>query len=187
MYPFAVAQLNQPLSRARFRRMIRPVLGLWVSRPWLGYGHVLFLELGRLHLETVEWSGAKPPRVKRGQATLLFHCDWKAESGSSPSFGIKSPVSVLRRGVAGLRDRRVSGLDVENRGCGLVLELSPHVRVRTEGAPDWDLFLLDERLFPRESRWNGVDHTLGVGTSEEGELQQFVCYAPRPQASAPGP
>jgi len=169
--------------------MIAHVSGLKISRPWLGYGQVLFLELGRLRTEKVIIPGRGPHLSKRGQATILIHSLWKAESAQGFLFGIDSSEKVLKAALKGLHGRRVTGLALQTRGLELEVELDEKIwlrSVRAHGPPDWDVFLHDGRLFPRESRWHGIDTTLGVGVSDEGQLQRWVCHdhiALRPDGS----
>ena len=174
-----MAQLEQPISRERFRKLARPILGLKVSRPWLGYGNVLFLELGRLHTETVVRPPRKTFRFRKGQVTLLLHSSWRAERAADVAFGIDSPTKALERGVKGLRGCSVTGLRVAARVPELEVELDGELLLRSfrsDGPPDWDLFLHDARLFPRERRWEGIDHSLGAGISDAGRLVRWVCY-----------
>lgn len=176
-----VAQLDERITSATFRRLTLSVHGLKVSRPWLGYGKVLFLELGKLRDEASHLPGRGPLSVRRGQATILIHSAWRAEGASRFAFGIESPPRVLKAGVAGLLGRRVIRLALEARLPELVVKLDGALWVRSfrlYGPPDWNIFLNDKDLFPPRRGWRLVDHASLVGVSEGGQLQRSVCYDP---------
>jgi hypothetical protein len=151
-------QVEMPLSRAEFQERIRPLLGLRVSRPWLGHGDVLFLELGRLASERL---GSRI--TTRGQATLLWHGEWRAEPAP--------------RDVGAFKGEAVARVRLEGRPPRLIVDLEPARRIRGIGAPDWNVFLNDRRLFPREGACALRDHTMLLGLSERGRLRRIICHA----------
>ena len=174
-----MTQLDKRITARQFHRIVQPVLGLRVSRPWLGYGDVLFLELGKLRTETTHLPGRKTLHTRRGQATLLIHSNWRAETRDRFAFGSGLPHANLVAATRGLRGRKVTGISMEGRLPELVLELDGTLLLRSfnsRGLPDWQVFLEDADLFPREARWAACNHALLVGTSSEGGLVRSVCY-----------
>ena len=173
-----MAQLNRAITLAAFRKTVRSVEGLKISRPWLGYGEVLFLELGRITKEKHVIPGRPPFISEKGQATILFHCFWSAESENGSLWGMDSPKKDLKAALRSLSGRRVTGLALRARGAELEVELDREIRIRnySRKAPDWDIFLNDSRRFSLESRFSGMNASPGVGFSREEGLHFWVCY-----------
>ena len=159
--------------------MLRPVIGLKISRAWLGYGNVLFLELGRLHTEHHKIQRRRSSESKKGQATIMIHSEWRTEASSHFAFGSGSDRKILTQRMNTLKGRRLMKLATEGGLPELLIVLDKGIVIRsfsTFRSPDWTIFLRDQGLFPREKRWRGVDHTLSVGVSETGGFVRSVCY-----------
>jgi hypothetical protein len=177
------------ISPKQFRKITLPVLGLRVSRPWLGYGNALFLELGKLHFEPL----TRLPSIKRlrrrtkslkGQAGVMIDSDWRVERHRRFAFGRDSRDSHIEEGIRTLRGRRVQQVTLSPCGPELCLELEAGFHLHsfsTHAAPCWAVFLRDPALFPRDPRWFDLDHSLLVTFNEEsGKLEKQMCYGPKP-------
>lgn len=169
------------ITAAQFRKTTRPVVGLRLSRPWLGYANALFLELGSLHVEILP-GRKRPVRRMRGQAGVMIDSDWRVEKQERFAFGRDSKDSLIRQGIRMLRGRRVRGVHLSPCGPELFLELEGGVHLHsfsTHSEPCWAVFLGDPSLFPRDPRWLEYDHSLLVTFDEEtGKLARQMCYGP---------
>lgn len=183
-----MAQLDGRITLRTFQRLVRPAIGLRVSRPWLGYGDVLFLELGTLHTELIRLPNRPVRRSRKGQAGILFHSDWRAESFDGFQFGSGSPKTRMLAGLKDLRGRMVTAIETEGLLPELVVELDRRIRLRgfcARHGPDWDIRLHDPDLFPRERKWRRTDHELYVGYDDERGLFRTLCYSPKTFPSTP--
>jgi hypothetical protein len=68
------------IAPKQFRKLTLPVVGLRISKPWLGYANALLLELGALHLESYpprRLSTGRKLKTKslRGQAGVMIGSD----------------------------------------------------------------------------------------------------------------
>jgi len=154
-----------------------------VSRPWLGYGNVLFLELGALRPLLITVPKRRPFKSLRGQATLLIHSDWRVESAGNFRFGSGTPPKQLERGLRTLRGLRVRSITTHGELPELIVLLDKEFRIRSFSAwsgPHWDFSLEDPKRFPRSRRWNGVDHSLHVGFDDEHGLTRSVGFPTKP-------
>lgn len=69
-------------SSTEFSDLIQPLLGLPVSRPWLGHGSAIFLELGALR----ESPGLAASRLDC-EACISVCWDWRVEDQRRVLFG----------------------------------------------------------------------------------------------------
>jgi hypothetical protein len=129
------------LTKGAFDRIVKPLLGLEISRPWQGYGSALGIELGRL-LTTFEKTGSL-----QGEASVMLEWTWRFESEREVVFGAFDSNPVIETGLAGLAGSRVVDVRLEGRVPELVLELSSGLWLRTfaplGGNPRWTIFLPD--------------------------------------------
>jgi len=129
------------LTKEEFDRIVKPILGLEISRSWQGYGSALGIELGRLQ----PTSGN--PRSLQGEASILLEWCWRFESEREVVFGAFDSHPVIETGLAGLMGSRVVDIRLEGRLPELVFELSSGLWLRTfaplGGDPRWTIFLLD--------------------------------------------
>src|SRR5204862_6248373 len=144
---------DQRINGTRFRRLIRGLVGLRVTRPWLGYGAVLFLELGKLQTVVTPIRGLPTVRSREGQATIMVHSEWRAEWSNRFAFGMESPQLELDSGTQALRGRRITAISLTGRLPELVVELDRTLWLRSFnswGPPCWTIFLGDVQMFPLE-------------------------------------
>lgn len=162
------------------------MVGLRISRPWLGYADAFFLELGALHVETLPTRKRPGPRTRRGQAGVMIDSGWRVEQRRRFVFGRDSEGAELRTGMRSLEGRRVRRVALDPCGPELRLELEGGLHVHsfaTFRPPCWALFLGDPDLFPRDARWFRFDHSLLVTVDEDtGKLAKKMCYGRKPGA-----
>lgn len=63
-------------STEEFTKLVKPLEGLVISRPWIGASSSIFLELGEL--TPLEWRGR---RFLKGEACISVEWDWRVERG----------------------------------------------------------------------------------------------------------
>jgi hypothetical protein len=177
------------IAPRQFRKLTLPVVGLRISKPWLGYANALFLELGALHFEFYPLrrlgTGRKlKTKSLKGQAGVMIDSDWRVEKQGRFAFGRDSKDGAIRRGIRMLRGSRVRGVHLQACGPELFLELEGGVHIHsfsTHSEPCWAVFLGDPLLFPRDPRWLEYDHSLVVTFDEEtGRLEKKINYGPKP-------
>jgi len=146
------------LTREEFDHIVKPLLGLEISRPWQGYGSALGIELGRL-LTTFERTGSL-----QGEASLMLEWTWRFESEREVVFGAFDSHPVIETGLARVTGSRVVGIRLEGRVPELVFELSSGLWLRSfaplGGDPRWTIFLPD-------GSWLLVDKGVVQRQSEE--------------------
>jgi hypothetical protein len=171
------------------------VIGLRVSKPWLGYANAFFLELGALHVEAMpKLPSSKRLKLKtkslRGQAGVMIDSDWRVESHGKFSFGRGSKDTQIRTGFQEIRGRRVKSVAISPCGPELFLQLEGGFHIHsfsTFRPPCWAVFLGDPELFPRDPRWFSLDHSLLVTVDEEtGKLTKQMCYGPKQDKAGSG-
>jgi hypothetical protein len=169
----------RPISQKQFIKMTRPMLGLRVTRPWLGYGNAFFAEFGTLHTETITLRD-KTRRFKKGQASVMMDSQWRAELGKQIAFGCEDSERALERGLKILKGRKIVDVYTEGVIPEVVIVLNGGWRIHSfcnSECACWTLFLRDPKLFPRAKRWNNFDHELCI-TFENQRLEQHMCYGP---------
>ena len=129
------------LTKEEFDRIVKPILGLEISRSWQGYGSALGIELGRLQTTFGK------SRELRGEASILIEWCWRFESDREVVFGAFDSHPVIETGLAGLTGSRIVEIRLEGRLPELVFELSSGLWLRSfaplGGDPEWTIFLLD--------------------------------------------
>lgn len=129
------------IDRGDFADLVKPIVGLPVSKVWRGYGSAIFLELGELH-STTSWRGKISDQ---GEATIMIEWSWRVEAKRSIRFGSWSEDRKIDRGLPTLVGRSVRGLEIVGRLPELVVELSGglwvHSFMTAEGQPEWCVFL----------------------------------------------
>jgi hypothetical protein len=186
---------SRALTTKQFQSITSPVVGLRVSKPWLGYANAFFLELGALHAEAMpKLPSSRKLKLKtktlRGQAGVMIDSEWRVERHGRFSFGRGSKNSQIKSGLKEIRDRRVKSVAVSPCGPELFLQLEGGFHIHSFsnfGPPCWAVFLGDPELFPRDPRWSSFDHSLLVTFDEEtGKLAKQMCYGPKPDISGSG-
>jgi hypothetical protein len=131
---------NRPISRTECHRLFEPIMGMPVSLGWRGYGSAIFLELGRLSVDT------DPPRNHpKGEATIMVQWSWRVEGPRSIAFGSWSTDRRMDFAIPRLAGRMVTGIEVWGRLPELSVELSGGLRLvsfMTESSqPAWSVFV----------------------------------------------
>jgi hypothetical protein len=179
---------SKAIASKRFQKITSPMVGLRVSKPWLGYANTFFLELGALHFEAMPiLPSTKRFKLKtktlRGQAGVMIDSDWRVERHGRFAFGRGSMDGHISAGFKEIRRRRVQSVALSQCGPELFLELEGGFHVHSFSnyrPPCWAVFLEDPKLFPRDPRWFDFDHSLLVTFDEEkGQLVKQMCYGPK--------
>jgi len=131
------------ISEADFRESISPLIGLPISRPWLGYGSALFLELGDL----------SPPNhggqvSEKGDYAIFINWDWRVESTSQVLFGSSNDRKEINAGLAGLKDSKIISLEINGPIAEISLNLSNGSTLKSmvmhSGNPQWNIRVGDK-------------------------------------------
>jgi len=157
-------QLNDPITSSTFRRDVSVLAGMKVSRIWLGYANVLFLECGRLWKEPMPAHLLKmkvPPGHHRrrftlkGQVTFMLQCVWRVESGREVEFGWSDKDLSERLGL--LAGQRIRSVKASGEVSELEITLGNKLVIRTfqsfVGPPEWSIGFRDMALANCEPEW----------------------------------
>ena len=110
-----------------------------MSRPWLGHGSTLFLELGEL---VVNDQGAR-----QGSATMMLDCDWHLGGTGMGPVGRNDPVDTIADEIALLTNQRIATVatNATDFSLSIALENGRWVRAFHQAASDssWTVFLPD--------------------------------------------
>ncbi len=100
-----------------FDEVIRPVIGMKVSRARNGYGSAIILDLGELHEDSV----SKRARL-RGEADILIQWDWRAEFEGGVIVGSSSSRQSIQQFL-----ERLEGVQIISAGLD---ETTPELRIQ---------------------------------------------------------
>ena len=133
--------LESNISIDKFNELVRPLIGLPVSRPWRGYGSALCLELGkRTH------KGYPSGRAK-GVAGVMIEWSWRAESAKAIRFGSFNMNAKMNHEIARLRGR-IENISLFSRLPEILIQLSGGSWISSymtaNGQPQWAIFLPDK-------------------------------------------
>lgn len=138
-----------PISQAEFHELAQPLIGLPITRPWLGYGSALFLELGKLRkVPPFVGAGGKVFHEKpQGRASVMVEFGWRMERRSSIELSFDSSPRRIQNAVRKLRGKRLASISLLGRIAEVSLELTEGLWIQTFGyigtKPDWCIFLPD--------------------------------------------
>ena len=128
-----------------FNRLVSPLLGLPVTRPWRGHGSAVFFELGPLKRVP---RTHRPGHSLRGLATVMLEGIWRVERQHSIDFGADSAGRRIALRLRQIRRLVVQSIRLEGRLPELEIGLSNGRYVKSfmswEAQPRWVLFLPDE-------------------------------------------
>jgi hypothetical protein len=166
-------------STAEFTRLVKPLAGLVVSRPWIGAGSAIFLELG--DLTPLEWRGQLYPK---GEACISVEWDWRVEDGVSVLYGSSNSRPRISRGIASLQGTRAQSLSVVGEVPELFVVFSNGQCLRSmvmvTGDPEWSVRLLDGRyVYPKSGTL-----LLGEGGGYSMTEQEKQAFAVAEQTAA---
>jgi hypothetical protein len=121
---------------------VQPVLGLTITRAWLGGGSAVILELGPL--DRVYPRTGNP----KAAAAVMVQWSWRVEAARSVAFGSWSGDRKIANGLKSLEGRTLEALEIVGRLPELLVELSGKRWLQSfmtaQGQPEWTVFLPDE-------------------------------------------
>jgi hypothetical protein len=133
------------ISAEEFQELVRPLLGLPISRVWRGAGSSIFLEIGKLFKETWRYPKKRKTTSIVGQFGVMIEWSWRVERQKAIFFGSWSTDRMIDNRLPKLRGRTVTSIEIEGRLPELVIRLSggfwAHSFATAEGQPTWCVFL----------------------------------------------
>jgi hypothetical protein len=145
--------LSKPLTAEEFDDLVRPVVGLEVSRTWKGHGTAIFLELGAL----------TPTPSVRGR--------YRDKGEAKVACGSASDREEIEAGIATLLGKTIRSIAVVGTIPELRVEFSDgrclQSMVLFDDDPQWALFLPDGRWLSANAGSLGVHDGSGGSTPEE--------------------
>lgn len=104
---------NKQITLNEFIERLNFLIGLSVSRAWLGYGSPIFLELGNLTAES-------PRNYERGEFLININWDWRIECETKILFGSSNDRKEIQNGLDDIKNAKVKSVDVS----GAIPEIS---------------------------------------------------------------
>jgi len=152
-----MATISASISHSDFIEITRPIIGMRMTRPWLGYASAFLADFGKLHSETIKFKNGKVRKIMKGQASIMLDCTWRLERTRTIVFGRITGSRKLAHAMKWLKGRQITGISLQGDIPELELELDSRFRLRSfmgyEGASSWCVFLRDVKLFPRPKQW----------------------------------
>ena len=150
---------NKKITLDEFNKQLNSLIGLTVSRPWLGYGSPVLLELGNLTSE--------PPRnFERGEFSINIDWDWRIECETKILFGSSNDRKEIQNGLDDIKNVKVKSVDIFGTipEISITFENGYVLRSMTmhSGNPQWDIRVNDsDYMF-----WKNGFFFLGAGGEE---------------------
>jgi hypothetical protein len=137
--------VNRKVTQAQFLALVKPILGLPVSRAWRGYGSACFLEIGELF----EYSLHDGRKSSEGQFGVMIEWSWRIEKPRSILCGSWSSERKINNGIANLQDRVVEEIVLSNRLPEISIKLSGGRWLQSfmtaGGEPRWSIFFRNKK------------------------------------------
>lgn len=155
------------IDKETFNDLVKPLVGMTISRPWRGYGSAIFIELGLLSKRMVRGRGQK-----YGEACIDIQWDWRIESDFIVVCGSSNSAPDIESHVGGLLGMSIAVITTIGQPSELSVELSNGLRLKSmamvTGDPQWAIRLKDGTwLSCVRGSLVANDGTKGEGLSEE--------------------
>jgi hypothetical protein len=135
--------MTRTITAAEFAAVAGPLVGLQISRAWIGYGTAAILELGTLRDETTPDGRS----YQRGEATVMIGWSWRVEGPRAVVFGATSTRRQVSEGLAAIEGKLLANILIDGSLPELSIELSNGLRLRSfmcaDGDPEWLVMLAD--------------------------------------------
>jgi hypothetical protein len=133
--------VHRRISESQFTALVKPMIGLPVSRAWRGHGSACFLEIGELHdLQLLDGEVSA-----QGEFGVMIEWSWRIESSRSIVCGSWSTEQKINKGIKDLADSFVEEILISNRLPEIAVRLSSKRWLQsfctTSGQPRWAIFL----------------------------------------------
>jgi hypothetical protein len=131
------------ITTEEFASAARALVGLEISKAWIGYGTAAILELGTLRDEP----GPDGRSFQKGEATVMIGWSWRVEGPWSVLFGSTSTRQQVSEGLSTIESATLTGIGLDGALPELSVELSNGMRIRSfmsaDGDPEWLVMLAD--------------------------------------------
>ena len=140
------------ITSEEFMTASRALVGMQISRAWIGYGTAAILELGALREET----GPDGKAFQKGDATVMVGWSWRVEGPWSVMFGATSSRRQVSEGLTGIEGLTLASVTLDGALPEISLDLSNGMRMRSfmsaDGDPEWLMMLADGSALYVEDR-----------------------------------
>ncbi len=159
--------IEMKMHQEAFIDLVKPLVGMTISRPWRGYGSAVFLELGYLSCRTV-----RGRELKYGEASIDIQWDWRIESDFKVVCGSYNSAPDIESHIGELLGMSIAVITTIGQPPELTVELSNGLRLRSmamvTGDPQWAIKLKDGTwLSCVRGSLVADDGTKGEGLSEK--------------------
>ncbi|NJK45914.1 MAG: hypothetical protein HC933_18080 [Pleurocapsa sp. SU_196_0] len=133
--------IQRKISQLEFQSLVKPMIGLPISRAWRGYGTACFLEIGQLS----EYELPSGKRSIKGQFGVMIQWSWRIESPRTIACGSWSSKRKISKGIERLSGLFIEQIALSNRLPEISVCLSSGRWLQSfqtsEGQPGWVIFL----------------------------------------------
>ena len=150
--------------------MIRPLVGMPVSRVWNGGASALFLELGDLQ----PWDTGRRRRSKRGEVTLQIEWNWRVQTRTKILVGSDQSNWAINKYIRRLKGLEIVAIALDDEVKNdLIVQFSEEIQLQTSrltsGDGEWLIWLKDGTLleYERHGLVRGDGHDVVDDPSEE--------------------
>jgi hypothetical protein len=114
------------MDGAQFGEVVRPLVGMTVSRPWRGYGSTVGLELGDLRTATTG-----KYKHTSGEASIFVEGDWRIETDVEVVGGTSDSVRDVESLLASVKDVSIADIHTSGMPQELTVGFSNGCRLRS--------------------------------------------------------
>jgi hypothetical protein len=174
-----MGQYCETISLDHCNRILSRLVGLPITRPWLGIGNTLFLELGRISREERERPSGGKYVVRKGRACIWIEPDWRVEGPRSIQFGTGFSDRIIENRLSSFKGARIERIIVEGAVPEITVWLDDGRHVRSfcdwTSQSRWRVGFDDLTLIDLSEEWEGVDVSPYIGV-HSGRLSIAHCY-----------
>ncbi len=133
---------DSKIDICEFERLVKPLIGLSISRPWKGYGAAAFFELGVLVSEK-----SRRRTFLRGEACISIDWLWRVDDSVNVLVGSAQSEPKIATGLAALKGQIITGISIDENTLEIRVDLSNGLFLRSmntfAGYPQWTISLPD--------------------------------------------
>ena len=163
-------QLNERINSLTFERDISVIVGMKLSKVWLGYADALFLECGRLKKELIKGH-------LEGQVTFMLDCQWRVENKWTVAYGRDSTSKLISNRTKKIVGERVETVEAIGGIPELLITLQNGQVIRTfqsfKGPPNWLIGFNDLELLNIEPEWKSNDVSVWIKFEDRSYMRSY--------------
>ena len=153
--------VNRKITSEELNEYFKPLIGLPVSRPWLGHGSPIFLDLGKVSTET-----HGNINFEKGDFGVQIDWDWRVEDKTEILFGSSDFRKYIENRLGSLRGVNVISMTVSGVIPEITITFSNGYILKSMsmcgGNPQWSVCVNDDNYV----WWENGSYFFGDGAEE---------------------